>query len=257
MTGPAEVRWVWAFLDTPRADAERSWAFWSAVTGSTVHDRRGEHAEFATLAPARGAAWVKLQAVGAGTGGVHVDLDVDDVHGWAARAERLGAVRVGALGDTVVALRSPGGFVHCLTTWGGAAGQDRRGMTSILDQVCLDVPRAAWPAETIYWSSLTGWALAGSDEPGFAALHRPWHVPVRLLLQRLDEVDGPVRAHVDLACADRGSDTARHVAAGARIVAVRPFWTVLVDPVGRVYCLTDRNPQPAASERPHRGEPQA
>ena len=28
-----DVRWTWPFLDTPRADAGRSWAFWSEVTG--------------------------------------------------------------------------------------------------------------------------------------------------------------------------------------------------------------------------------
>ena len=256
MTGSDAVHWTWAFLDTPRADAERSWAFWSAVTGAPVTDRRGDHGEFATLAPVRGGAWVKLQAVQDGPGGVHLDLDVDDVHRWAARAERLGAVRVGAIGDTVVVLRSPGGYVHCLTTWHGAGGQDRAGLTSILDQVCLDVPRAAWDPEAAYWAELTGWALVESDEPGFVALQRPPHLPVRVLLQRLDEEVGPVRAHVDLACADRAADTVRHVAAGARVVDERRFWTVLADPVGRVYCLTDRNPLPDASERPSRGEPQ-
>ena len=28
-----DVRWAWLFLDTPRADADRSWGFWSEVTG--------------------------------------------------------------------------------------------------------------------------------------------------------------------------------------------------------------------------------
>ena len=105
--GGAAVRWVWLFLDTPVADAERSWAFWSEVTGQEVVDRRGERDEFATLAPPQGDPWLKLQAVGSGRGGVHLDLDVEDVHLAAARAEALGATRVGAIGDTVVVLRSP------------------------------------------------------------------------------------------------------------------------------------------------------
>jgi hypothetical protein len=51
-----------------------------------------------------------------------------------------------------------------------------------------------------------------------------------------------VRAHADLACADRAASVARHLATGARVVEVRDGWTVMTDPVGRVYCLTDRRP---------------
>jgi hypothetical protein len=51
-----------------------------------------------------------------------------------------------------------------------------------------------------------------------------------------------VRAHVDLACVDRYATQARHVEAGAQVVSVRDFWTVLRDPVARAYCLTDRSP---------------
>ncbi len=46
----------------------------------------------------------------------------------------------------------------------------------------------------------------------------------------------------DLACADREASVGRHLAAGARVVQVREGWTVMADPVGRVYCLTDRDP---------------
>lgn len=244
MTSAPEVRWAWIFLDTPVRDAERSWTFWSEVTGQDLVDRRGAHGEFATLRPSRGGAWVKLQALRAGPGRVHLDLDVDDVHAAAAHAQALGATRVGAIGETVVLLRTPGGFIHCLTTWHGATDPVREGLASVLDQVCLDVPRSRWDAEAAYWAGLTGWPLRDSDEPGFAALHRPGHIPVRVLLQRLDDEEGPVRAHVDLACADRGAEVDRHVAAGARVLEVRHFWTVLADPVGRVYCLTDRGPQP-------------
>lgn len=236
------IRWVWVFLDTPRADAERSWRFWSDVTGWPVADRRGEHGQFATLPPERGGAWVKLQAVGDGPGGVHLDLDVDDVHAAAARAEALGAVRTGAIGDTVVILRSPGGFTFCLTTWHGEHGQVRGGAAVLLDQVCLDVPPAAWDAEVAFWPALTGWPARSGVSGEFVPLVRPDGIPVRVLLQRLREGDGPVRGHVDLACADRPAAVARHVAAGARVIGEGARWTVLADPVGRVHCLTDRDP---------------
>ncbi|MGL5910814.1 MAG: VOC family protein, partial [Phycicoccus sp.] len=73
-------------------------------------------------------------------------------------------------------------------------------------------------------------------------LERPRRIPFRLLLQRLDDAGGTVRAHVDLACTDRVASTVRHLALGARVLREREFWTVLSDPAGRVYCLTDRDP---------------
>ena len=238
------VRRAWIFLDTPAAAAPVSWPFWAAVTGFSLAAVRGDAGEFSTLVPGRGGAWVKLQAVAEGPGGVHLDLDVDDVQSEAARAEGLGAVRTGAIGETVVILRSPGGFPFCLTTDEGEPAPVREGLRSVLDQVCLDVPRAAWEQEAAFWEALTGWELRESDEPGFAFLARPGDVAVRVLLQRLDEDDGPVRGHVDLACADRAAETVRHLEAGASVVRERHFWTVMADPTGRVYCLTDRSPQP-------------
>ncbi len=242
-TDQPRVRRAWVFLDTPRSDADVSWRFWAHVTGSRLAPARGAAAEFSTLLPERGEPWVKLQAVEEG-GGIHLDLDVDDVHAVAALAEGLGAQRVGAIGDTVVLMRSPGGFPFCLTTWHGQSGQVRQGLSSLLDQACLDVPENRWEAEAGFWPALTGWELRESDEPGFSYLVRPPGIPLRLLLQRLGEEDGPVRGHVDLACADRAADVERHVAAGATVLEERLFWTVMRDPVGRVYCLTDRSPVP-------------
>jgi len=235
-------RWMWLFLDTPRADAAQSWAFWSEVTGWPVSPTRGSSDEFATLVPPQGDPWLKLQAVADGPGGIHLDLDVDDVHAGAAEAERLGAIRVGSIGEAVVILRSPGGLVFCLTPWGGAAEQVREGQVELVDQVCLDCPQDVHDAEVAFWVGLTGWPWVDVDEPELSRLVRPAGIPLRLLVQRLGEPSGPVRAHADLACADRAASTVRHLAAGARVVEVNPGWTVMADPVGRVYCLTDRNP---------------
>lgn len=237
-----DIRWAWLFLDTPRAEAARSWAFWSEVTGWPLSPTRGDRDEFATLVPAHGDPWVKVQAVAEGAGGIHLDLDVDDVAGAAVEAERLGATRIGAIGDTVVILRSPGGFVFCLTAWHGAAEQVRDGAADLVDQACLDCPQDVHDAEVAFWVALTGWRWADVEEPELSVLQRPAGIPVRLLFQRLDEPTGPVRGHVDLACVDRSASRARHVAAGATVVREREQWTVMADPVGRVYCLTDRSP---------------
>ena len=236
------VRWVWLFLDTPRADAQRSWRFWSEVTGWSLSPTRGEQDEFATLGPPRGDPWLKLQAVVDGPGGIHLDLDVEDVHAAAARAQRLGASRTGTIGDAVVVLRSPGGLAFCLTTWHGEADQVREGAPDLVDQVCLDCPADAHDAEAAFWSALTGWQPAPCDEPELSFLRRPAGIPLRFLVQRLGEPTGPVRAHADVACVDRAATLGRHLAAGASVVRVHEQWTVMSDPVGRVYCLTDRSP---------------
>ena len=239
-----DVRWVWAFLDTPRAEAPRSWAFWSRVTGWPLSSTRGGHGEFATLLPPLGDPWLKVQAVGDGPGGIHLDLDVDDVRAAATEAERLGATPVGAIGDEVVVLRSPGGLSFCLTPHQEEHEQVRAGLAEVVDQVCLDCPDDAHDAEVRFWADLTGWEWADVEEPELSLLRRPAGIPLRLLFQRLGEPTGAVRAHADLACTDREASTARHLAAGARVVTVRGGWTVMADPVGRVYCLTDRSPVP-------------
>ena len=244
-----EVRWAWLVLDTPRGDSARSSAFWSQVTGWSQSPTRGARDEFATLLPPRGDAWVTLQAVAAGPGGIHLDLDVDDVPSAAAEAERLGASRIGVLDDVVVILRSPGGLTFCLTPWHGDAEQVRDGATELVDQVCVDCPGDVHDAEVAFWRALTGWEWADADEPELSFLRRPAGIAFRLLFQRLGESTGAVRAHVDLACVDRAASLARHLEAGARVGHLREGWTVMTDPAGRVYCLTDRSPT-AARPRP-------
>jgi Glyoxalase-like domain len=90
--------------------------------------------------------------------------------------------------------------------------------------------------------SLGAAEVVAGDRPEFRSLRRPTGMPVRLLVQRLDGGDGPTTGHPDLACADREVEVAAHVRLGARVVAPGWGWTVMRDPVGQVYCLTDRSP---------------
>lgn len=66
--------------------------------------------------------------------------------------------------------------------------------------------------------------------------------PMDLLMQRLDRVDGSVTAHLDVGTSDREAEVHRHLALGAALVAEEEFWTVLSDPAGFPYCVTDRDP---------------
>ncbi len=237
------VRWMWLFVDAPRARAGESWDFWAAATRGAVTDRRGAEGEFATLSPIHGDPWVKLQAVG-GAGGVHLDLDVDDPAAAAEVAGGLGAVEVRRrldAGGGFVTMRSPGGFVFCLTRARGARRQHRAGEPDLLDQLCLDVPSDAFDDELAHWSALTGWPVRSEHaEDEFRALARPGGMPVRILVQRLGERTGPTRGHLDLASGDRPATVARHVALGATVLREHAYWTVLRDPVGMEYCITQR-----------------
>ncbi|MDF2090713.1 VOC family protein [Knoellia sp. 3-2P3] len=240
------VRWVWLFLDLPEQCFETALAFWQQVARSGLSPWRGEHREFATLLPADGDPWLKLQRVG-GDGGIHLDLDVEQPLPEAAeRAVGLGAAVVGDFGDVIVC-RSPGGFVFCLTRWPAeesARGQARAGAESLIDQVCLDVPSSGYAAELAFWSQLTGWAVDDPDpDDEFARLAWPSGMPVRFLLQRLDEPQGTVRGHVDLCAVDRAAEVERHRALGARVEGEGRGWTVMQGPAGHRYCVTDRDPR--------------
>ncbi len=111
-------------------------------------------------------------------------------------------------------------------------------------QVCIDIPRSLFDDEASRWAARTGGRVEVLERrPEFAWLRIPdGPRPLDVLLQRLDRVDGPVSAHLDLGATDRVAETERHVALGARIVAEEEFWTVLADPAGLAYCITDRDP---------------
>lgn len=231
------VPWIQLFLDTPATHLDEAVTFWSAVTGWEPSERRGEDGQFLTLLPRSGPAWVKVQAVD-GPAAVHLDLDTDDRPAAVAAARALGATHAWTYHDVEV-MRSPGGLTLCHTLVDGPTALARDGAT-ILDQVCIDVPRARWDAEVTFWSELTGRPPEVGALPEFVRLveaDKP-----RILLQRTQDPDGPVRAHPDLATADRAADTRRHERLGAVVRDVHDFWTVLVAPGGQVYCLTDRDP---------------
>lgn len=229
---PSPVRWTTAFLDSPSRVAE---LFWQAVTGSGLSPRRGPDGAFATLLPAEGDPYLRVQVVGDGPPLVHVDLHVEDVTTQADRAAALGASVVSAE-DGLVVLRSPAGLPFCLVRWEGEAVRPRGGR-SLVDQVCLDIPEQGFDVEADFWSALTGWQRRPGSRPEFDVLDRPAAMPLRFLLQR---VSGHAGLHLDLACSDRAAEVVRHEELGAQVERVHERWTTLTDPAGRRYCITDR-----------------
>lgn len=220
--------WFTAFVDLAGADLDGGVAFWRAVTGYGLSAHRGEHDEFATLLPPDGDPYLRVQRLDAGPSRVHVD-----VH----RAGQQLEIR-----------ESPAGFVYCAVggpsttrprpaTWPG-------GHRSQVDQVCLDIPPAAYDDECEFWRDLTDWELRDSpNHPEFRYLVRPTGQPLRLLLQRVDDDRPHVTAHLDLATDDRRAETERHQTLGARVLRRHEDFTVLADPAGAAYCITDRDPE--------------
>lgn len=218
--------WITAFLDVPASRHAVVGTFWCAVTGSDLSPGRGASGEFATLLPPDGDAYLRLQRIDSGAAGVHLDLHEVD-RDWQPA-------------------RSPGGMPYCRNEgetgvrplpriWAG-------GQTSLVDQVCLDVPAPRYDEECAFWAAETGWELREGSRPEFRYLVRPDEMPLRVLLQRRDDAEGPVRAHLDIATTDRAAETDRHRELGARVEATRNSWTVLRDPGGTPYCITDRDP---------------
>ena len=221
-----QTAWITAFVDVPASRYAAAAKFWAGVTGSTVSASRGANGEFATFLPPDGDAYLRLQRIGSGPAGIHLDLHHPD-HDFEPS-------------------RSPGGLPYCLNEgeqgtrplpriWAG-------GQASLVDQVCVDVPPDRYDEECAFWAEQTGWELAPTSAPYMTQLVRPEGMPLRVLLQRLDDGDGPVRAHLDLATTDRAAETDRHRDLGARVEATKQRWTVLRDPGGALYCITDRDP---------------
>ena len=239
--------WMSAFLDLAPGTFDAGSTFWSLVTGYEVSPRRGQREEFATLVPAEGDDFLRVQELGSGESRIHLDLHVDAPDREADRAVALGAHAQHRSEHGYVVLGSPGGLTFCFVghrasrrpepaTWPG-------GHRSMVDQVCLDIPPSAYDAECAFWSNLTGQEPAPSRVArSFRSLVRPVEQPLRILLQRLDDEQPRVTAHLDLSTTDRDAEAGRHEGLGARVVARHEWWTVLTDPGGSAYCLTDRDP---------------
>ena len=242
---PADIFWTSAFLDFEPSGFERGVRFWAEVTGYAVSPPRGAHGEFATLLPPAGDDFLRVQRLADGPSRLHLDLHVPDPAAAARIATGLGATITVASPHGYVVLTSPAGFTFCFVAHPGAVRPEpaRWGdHTSLVDQLCLDVRAADAERETGFWSELTGWPPTTSSVPTLFPLVRPPGVPLRLMVQAVGDDRLPATAHLDLAGTDRSAETERHQVLGAAVQNVADKFTVLLDPAGTVYCITDRDP---------------
>lgn len=241
-----EPLWTTVFIDVPAESHPAAQQFWAGVTGNDVTPAWGPEREFSTLQPPQGDAYLGVQRIGSGGPGVHPDLHVSDIEAAAREAEGIGAIWLHGL-EGIAVLRSPGGLAFCLVGPGPAhrpaPTEWAESGRSFVDQICLDAPSAVHDVEAEFWGALVGWEIRGGVRSAeYSRFDVPDHLPVLWLLQRLEEDEGPVRAHLDLSADDREAETRRHVRLGATVLDTREWWTVLHDPAGAAYCITDREP---------------
>ena len=242
------IQWVTGFFDFPAPVFEAGRDFWRGVTGYVLSPPRGPRADFATLVPGAGDAYLRVQRIYDGSAGCHLDVHAPDWAEVAARAGRLGARQVFAE-ERLVVLRSPGGLPFCVTLEddgppGPEAARWPGGSVSRVDQFCLDIPAGVYDAECGFWTDLTGWEQRDSSLPQFRYLNRPAGMALRLLLQRTGDAPGTaVRAHPDLACSGVDAEVARHKELGATWVHDGDDWVTMRDPAGLIYCITQRDPR--------------
>jgi glyoxalase superfamily protein len=234
------------FVDVPPESVEASLAFWAEISGAVLGKPEGDDGEFLPLEREEADACLWLQRNREGGPTCHQDLYVEDEEAVAAHAVDLGASITLRSGGLVV-LTSPGGMPFCLVRHRGQhrlpqpAGPE--GARCLVDQICLDIPPDRFDGEGRFWASLTGWQLTDENpDDEFARLTRPERIPFAVLLQRLDDGQPAVSAHLDLSCEDRDAVASWHESLGAQVVERCEHWTVMRDPVGMTYCNTVRRP---------------
>lgn len=239
--------WLHAVIDVPAAQVEEVGAFWSRVLGWPLSDPWDEDPAFRSFSPPDGNDYVHLQRLGEGAARVHLDVEAYDLDAETARLVALGA-RAGDRFPSWRALTSPGGLPFCViprseqqasapVTWPD-------GHRTRLVQLCIDCPVDAVEAEVTFWRAAVPapWYPSGSAE-FVGKLYDQAGSPLQLLLQRLDEPTGPVRAHLDLGTDDLAADAARIEGLGG----VRRYdgrgWVAFDDPAGSTFCTTGNSPE--------------
>ncbi|MCW2781019.1 MAG: hypothetical protein JWR35_1468 [Marmoricola sp.] len=242
--GEMEIPWVTAFLDFPASVHGAGVEFWTAATGQTLSAPRGPNDEVATLVPVEGDDYLRVQRIQDGPARIHLDLHTAAGVAVGRFAENLGA-RLIASTDYSTYL-SPGGLPFCVVGTPNSVQTPpvRWGRhTSLVDQVCIDIPDELFESETEFWAELLGFKVKPSwSHHEFASLVGPDVHQLRLLMQRLEDDEGPVRAHLDLATDDRPAEVARLARLGAETVRRTSHWTTMRDPAGMEFCVTDRDP---------------
>jgi hypothetical protein len=242
MSSDADIRWIVAVIDRPRLQLPQAATFWATVSGTVT--QKPKYDRFIELRRDQTDDWLLVQGVLDGPGSAHLDFSVNDPDRFTQRALSAGATVI-AEHDSWLVLTSPSGLPFCVAAWKGeyrcpAPVQRPGGEISRVDQVCLDLPPSAYGTEATFWPALTGWPLGTRGTPGRSQLRSPSSIPIRVHLQRLSE-ERPTSFHLGIVTSAIAAVKAWHESLGATFASVTPHGTVLLDPTGTPYCLTEGN----------------
>jgi len=167
---------------------------------------------------------------------LHLDIDVPDVPAAVARAEGLGATRVGGEGDALAVMTDPAGHPFCLFNTGPGVHHPRV-FGIVLD--CPD-PRAL----SDFYAQLLGMQIKQRDEGGaWIADDGPL---ANVMFQAVagyrapdwPDPAAPQQMHLDVKVEDVEAAEARAIEIGARrLPGEGDDWRVFADPAGHPFCL--------------------
>ena len=238
-SGSAAPFWLTAFLDYPAGEFDAGVGFWRAVTGYDLSAPRGESGEFATLVPPSGDDYLRVQRLGDGPTGLHLDLHVPEPWTAAEAAEAAGAELVSESPHGFFVLRSPAGFPFCLTTSPADAvpppARWSSGHRSRVSRFCLDVPHRRYAEEVAFFQQVLGghWLQVPDPETALRSAGAG-AIDVRLQPAALAR---SVTTHLHVATDDLPAEVTRLVALGAIPRASRPGKTILEAPGGTALCV--------------------
>jgi hypothetical protein len=241
VTQPAagEPFWLTAFLDYPASEFDAGVGFWRAATGYGLSTPRGEAGEFATLVPPSGDDYLRVQRLGDGPTGLHLDVHVAEPWTAAETAEAAGAELVSESPHGFFVLRSPAGFPFCLTTFQADAVPPPvrwpAGHRSRVSRLCLDVPHRRYAAEVTFFQQVLGGQWLQAPDPE-TALRLAGAGAIDIRLQPA-ELARSVTSHLHVVTDDLDAEVARLTALGARPRAARPGKTILEAPGGTALCV--------------------
>ncbi len=235
----AEPFWLTAFLDYPAGEFDAGVGFWRAATGYELSAPRGEAGEFATLVPPSGDDYLRVQRLGDGPTGLHLDVHVAEPWTVAEAAEAAGGELVSESPHSFFVMHSPAGFAFCLVSQPAEAVplplRWPAGHRSQVSRLCLDVPRRRYAAEVTFMQEILGgqWLLEPEPE---TALRLAGLGALDLRLQPA-ELARTVTSHLHVVTNDLAAEVARLAALGARPRASRAGRTILEAPGGTALCV--------------------
>lgn len=108
----SQLRLWGTLVDVPRAEHERTVAFWAGALGVTpqVSERFPDYAQFGEVTPG---VYFVVQATADQTRRIHLDFESEDVEADVARLAALGATEIGRSHHWVV-MQDPAGVTFCI-----------------------------------------------------------------------------------------------------------------------------------------------